>query len=289
MGEYAPDAIQRLAHHIVRTVPGAVLSGIVGDASHTYGYHRSRNWIHAGGQFGSGDYSVQLPQDRKGDGEAAAALDISLPPDMMKLVTHRLIHAMRHNDARVGAVREVFGTVDGTHVTGWDRHNPDRTTDDTWTSSDDTHLWHVHLSFYRELATDPAALAPVVNVCAGHGSLVPDEEGVDPEPVAPKPLGPHPAWPLPAGHYFGLVSGPDKSHGGYFVWERPFVKWIQRRLIRLGFVPGVRDVDSDWVDGVFERPTKDAVAAWQLDRWATETTRFGEVWRDDWTRLQRSG
>jgi hypothetical protein len=272
----------------VRSVPGAVLSGIVGDASHTYGYHRSRNWILASGQFGSGDYSVQLPQDHKGDADAAAALDISLPPDMIKLVTHRLIHAMRDNDARIRAVREVFGTVDGTHVTGWDRHNPDRITDDSWTSSDDSHLWHIHLSFYREFATDTAALAPIVNVCAGHGEPMPDPEVFATDPAPPKPLGPHPAWPLPADDYFGLVSGPAKSHGGFFIWERPYVRWIQRRLITLGFVPGVHDTHSDWVDGVFEQPTKDAVAAWQLDRWATQTTRFGEIWRDDWQRLQHS-
>jgi hypothetical protein len=288
MAEYAPDAIQRLSHHIIRTVPGAVFSGIVGDASHTYGYHRSRNWNIASGEYGSHDYSVQLTQDCKGDGDAAAALDISFPPDMMKLVTRRLIHAMRHDDARLRAVRELFGTVDGTTVTGWDRHHPDRPTDDTWTSSDDTHLWHVHLSFYREFATDTAALAPVVNVFAGNGSHEPDEESFEAEPVQPKPLGPHPAWPLPAGHYFGLASGPAKSHGGFFVWERPYVRRIQRRMIKLGFVPGVRDVESDWADGVFERPTKDAVAAWQLDKWATETTRFGEVWPDDWIRLQRA-
>ncbi|HZC53879.1 MAG TPA: hypothetical protein VE441_15470, partial [Mycobacterium sp.] len=81
MAEHAPEAIQQLAHQIIRAVPGAVLSGIVGDASHTYGYHRSRSWILASGQYRAGDYSVQLAQDKKGDGDAAAALDVSLPPD----------------------------------------------------------------------------------------------------------------------------------------------------------------------------------------------------------------
>jgi hypothetical protein len=286
MTEHAPDAIRQLANQVIRAVPGAVLSGIVGDASHTYGYHRSRNWILASGQDGSGDYSVQLAQDKKGDGDAAAALDVSLPPDMMKAVTHRLIKAMRDNDGRVGAVREVFGTVDGKHVTGWDRHNPDRPQDDSWTSSDDSHLWHVHLSFYRELATDAESLAPVAEVCGGHGKAQPaDDTHVDPAP--PKPRGPHAAWPLPPDHYFGLISGPKESHGGFFVWERPYVKSIQRRLIELGYVPGVQDVDSDWADGVFQRPTKDAVAAWQHDKWEAQTTRFGEVWKDDWTHLHR--
>jgi N-acetylmuramoyl-L-alanine amidase len=87
---------------------------------------------------------------------------------------------------------------------------------------------------------------------------------------------------LPPGNYFGLISGPRESHGGYYVWERTYVKSIQRRLIRLGYVPGVQDVDSDWADGIFRQPTKDAVAAWKHEKWAAETTRFGEVWQDDW-------
>jgi hypothetical protein len=286
MGEHAPEAIEQLAKQIIRAVPGAVLSGIVGDASHTYGYHRSRNWINASGQ-GGGDYSVQLGQDKKGDGDVAAALDVSLPPDTMKAVTHRLIKAMQDNDGRVRAVREVFGTVDGKHVTGWDRHNPDSTGDDSWTSSDDSHLWHVHLSFYRELATDAAALAPVAEVCGGHGKSQPgDDTHVDPAPA--KPHGPHAAWPLPDGHYFGSISGPKESHGGFFIWERPYVQSIQRRLIKLGYVAGVQDVGSDWVDGTFGPATKDAVAAWQHDKWEAQTARFGEVWPDDWTRLHKA-
>jgi len=94
-------------------------------------------------------------------------------------------------------------------------------------------------------------------------------------------------WPLPPGHYFGLITGPDESHGGFNPGEGPYVKWIQRRLIALGFVPGVHDPDSDWADGKFETPTRDAVARWQHAKWAAQTTEFGEVWEDDWHRLHR--
>lgn len=92
-------------------------------------------------------------------------------------------------------------------------------------------------------------------------------------------------WPLPAGHYFGLISGPDESHGGFFPSEIPYVKWIQSRLISLGFVQGVHDPKSDWADGRFEPPTRDAVARWQHAEWAAHTSRFGEIWEDDWGRL----
>jgi hypothetical protein len=102
------------------------------------------------------------------------------------------------------------------------------------------------------------------------------------------PVVPHKkAWPLPPGHYFGMINGPDESHGGFNPSEIPYVKWIQSRLISLGYVPGVHDPESDWADGKFEAPTRDAVARWQHAKWAAQTTRFGEVWEDDWHRLHR--
>src|SRR5512144_129507 len=90
-----------------------------------------------------------------------------------------------------------------------------------------------------------------------------------------------PAWPLPRNEYFGLISGPSQSHGGYYAWERPYVKFIQERLQAMGFAPRT----PGWADGIFEQPTKDAVAAWQRAEWARFTTRYGEVWSDDWARL----
>jgi len=95
-------------------------------------------------------------------------------------------------------------------------------------------------------------------------------------------------WPLPPGHYFGLVTGPDESHGGFFPEEVPYIRWIQRRLIALGYVPGVHDPGSAWADGKFETATRDAVARWQHAKWSAQTTRFGEVWEDDWHRLHHS-
>jgi len=95
-----------------------------------------------------------------------------------------------------------------------------------------------------------------------------------------------PPWPGPAlrwgtGDYFGLVTGPAASHGGYHSNERPYVAMIQRRLQLLGFAPRT----AGWADGRYEQPTADAVAAWQRARWAKFTSRYGEVWSDDWARL----
>lgn len=95
------------------------------------------------------------------------------------------------------------------------------------------------------------------------------------------------AWPgyMPLSHYFGLITGPNESHGGYYWQERPDVRAIQQRLIVLGYVPGVINPASSWADGLYEQATVDAVARWQRARYAHLTTRYGEVWLDDWVRL----
>ena len=58
------------------------------------------------------------------------------------------------------------------------------------------------------------------------------------------------------------------------------IKLIQQALQSKGFAPNY----AGWADGVYEQPTKDAVAAWQRAK-MPGTTRFGEVWWDDWAEL----
>lgn len=94
------------------------------------------------------------------------------------------------------------------------------------------------------------------------------------------------AFPLPKNEYFGLITGGDESHGGFFDWEKPHVKRIQQRLIAKGYVPGVSDIHSDWADGVYEQPTADAVERFQRAE-MPGTTFFGQVWWDDWAQLDR--
>lgn len=100
-------------------------------------------------------------------------------------------------------------------------------------------------------------------------------------PAPPSPAGP-PPWPswVPAGEYFGLITGPAASHGGINDLEKAAVLLIQRRLQELGYAPG----GSGWADGLYEQATADAVAAFQRAR-LPGTTRFGEVWPDDWAAL----
>lgn len=104
------------------------------------------------------------------------------------------------------------------------------------------------------------------------------------------PAGPtlHRAWPSympPATDYFGPIDGPNRSHGGYHLTQRPDIKAIQQRVITLGFVPGVTSTLSGWADGIYGPKTTAAVAAMQRALWSAFTKVFGQVWRDDWTRL----
>ena len=79
------------------------------------------------------------------------------------------------------------------------------------------------------------------------------------------------------GHYFGLISGPNESHGGKYPQERPDITAIQARLNSVGF--------KCLADGVFGPRTKAAVTDWQEKFYASSTSRYGEVWSDDWKRL----
>lgn len=156
----APQAIKDFYTKI--TVSSKVLSGIVGDASHSYGYHLARN------ELPSNDYSVVLAADKLGASDCASAIDVSLSRTDMILVSKRLLAAGKGNDSRLHAMREFFGADStDTHVIGWDRHDPNNAFDDTPTTSDDSHLWHIHISFYRQYADNLAAITPIADVFNG--------------------------------------------------------------------------------------------------------------------------
>lgn len=159
MATFAPPAI-RACYETVRTrVPVAQFGGIADPSRVTaFGYHNSRN-NHL--RHRPNDYSIQRPDDRTGNGWAGSALDITLPPREMALLTQRLIDATLRRDPRMHCVREFFGTVNGTTVTGLDVR------DRRWVTADRTHLWHIHISFYRRFATNHAAMQGVAGVIIG--------------------------------------------------------------------------------------------------------------------------
>lgn len=97
-----------------------------------------------------------------------------------------------------------------------------------------------------------------------------------------------PPWPLAGlpGHFFGLITGPARSHGGAPVSqggipnEGEYVLQIQQALQHKGYAPNV----PGWADRKYEQPTADAVARFQ-HREMPGTEFYGQVWADDWAKL----
>lgn len=128
------------------------------------------------------------------------------------------------------------------------------------------HYDHVHAYFINDTAV--GSISSVVPLASGDA------------PDLPQP------FPLPRDHYYGLITGPDKSHGGYYAAEQPVIKIIQQRLIVKGYVPGIVNPNSSWADGKFEQPTADAVTRFQHAE-MPGTTYFGQVWWDDYAQLSK--
>src|SRR4249920_1618850 len=169
MSEFAPAAMFDLFKVVDQVIPEAVNSGITGKAAHKSGYHRSYTKAVAADP---NNYSTILADDKNSDHDAVAALDISVPPELMKIVTARALAAARAGDPRFYGCREILGTVTGSTTTGWNFHatgSGSRSKVGIIPSSgiDSSHLWHVHISMLRKYATDPAACKAVGAVLAG--------------------------------------------------------------------------------------------------------------------------
>jgi len=126
------------------------------------------------------------------------------------------------------------------------------------------HTDHVHYSGWAA-DDENAAGWPVVYASSGSG---------------PTPPRLRRSWPsyMKSGNYFGHIDGPNESHGGYYTSEQPDVKAIQDRLNSIGFSCGK-------ADGIFGNNTKSGVSSWQSKLYPQYTSRYGEVWSDDWQRL----
>jgi hypothetical protein len=166
--EYGTGAMYGIYDHITPHFRTMRRSGIVGNAAHLAGYHRSRRALLNAGRVN--DYSIQAPADRDGPELAAAAIDISYGPDEMKRVTRRLMDACRPDangdyDPRIECVREFFGTLNGTTVTGWNRYKTSRPVG--YVTADKSHLWHIHISIFRRYVDDADKMRALADVIAG--------------------------------------------------------------------------------------------------------------------------
>lgn len=121
---------------------------------------------------------------------------------------------------------------------------------------------------------------------AGSLPVVTPAPAPQPAPAIARP--PRIGWTLPAGHYYGNLGGPARSHGGYYASERDEVRVIQQWLIYRGCVDGVpadRWPTSGWADGRWGPPTDSAMTEWHR-RYYPGQPFPAQCWADDLARLQ---
>src|SRR5690606_27129541 len=85
--------------------------------------------------------------DQQGPSDKAAAIDYTMSDAEMRRRTGYLSRAADRNDPRLAAVREFYGTLDSRNVFG--RIKDSRTGAWRASTSDKSHLWHIHLSVFR--------------------------------------------------------------------------------------------------------------------------------------------
>jgi hypothetical protein len=144
------DASWWLMEQLLALQPGTRRGGIYADKS---GYHNTRA---ANEARWPGDYSIKDPPDRGGPPDKAAAYDWTFPDaqaghyETISRYARRLLAASRDtHDPRLKGWREWFGqTDDDSRVEGWDLRYRQAST------SNSSHLWHIHVSENRNRVGD---------------------------------------------------------------------------------------------------------------------------------------
>lgn len=172
MATLVPRALSRVYDHIGPYLTSDRKGGIANAGSP--GYHTSREDLLKQGR--SGDYSIQAPADKRGNAKNAAGIDITLSDAEMKTVSNRLREACTpvdgEYDPRIECVREFIGTTDGRNVQGYNRYASGSGSRGTtgWKASgfsDKSHLWHVHISLFRDRVENDNEMLGLSEIIAG--------------------------------------------------------------------------------------------------------------------------
>ena len=163
---YITDEMWWLWQQLQALEPSSQLGGIYANKP---GYHNARENLPAW------DYSViDNPPDWAGPGDKAAAIDWTFPnaqsgnySTIAKYTQRLLASAQNPTDPRLDGWREFYGNADDdTYVEGWDiRYGCSAT-------SDDSHLWHIHVSENRDQTTSLANKQALLSVLRGEPLVV---------------------------------------------------------------------------------------------------------------------
>jgi len=234
--DFITDAMWQLWLAVDTAIPQVKLGGVYAAKA---GYHNTRK---ANQAKWPGNYSIQLDLDKQGPADKSAAIDLtfSAASDMRKY-TKRLQTAMLAGDSRLASVKEFYGTLDSKTVYGLGKKI--RTSEPYTTSADSSHLWHLHVSFFRADVENFNRLKGLYEVLTGSSAPEPAKPSVPPveKPSGgsqPAP-GPYYTFPLPAGFYFGPKDGGKNSVSGYYgrkfksktdnAWLKLFVAQLGKR------------------------------------------------------------
>lgn len=159
-----------------RTGRPRAAAGVKGDNRHLRGSHRSQEWILNSRYCTNRTYTVQpgltAVQQRHiagfdfVPGEWGSAANRRL----MAAQTGRLLAAMKAG--RLDEVRELYGTVDGRTVTGWNN------VENRPATSDDSHLEHWHLGIDRRHCANRSLMERILAIALG------EDDDMTPEQLA---------------------------------------------------------------------------------------------------------
>lgn len=140
-------------------------AGTKGNIAHLRGAHRSQEWIKNSKFCARRNYTaqngltaVQLRHIAGFDftpGEWGTAENRRL----MRIYTRRLLNGMQ--SGRLNEVFEMFGTLDGDEVTGWNNQ------ENRVITADSSHLDHFHLSLDRRHCADKALMERILAIALG--------------------------------------------------------------------------------------------------------------------------
>lgn len=143
VAELEPPALAAFNARL-RTRYGHTLAqtGSKGDNRHLRGRHRSINWALNSIYCTNRSYGTVDARDRRGNWNALRATDVGITGATLRAASGRLDSAVRAGT--LPELAEWFGTIDGITVVGWYEGHA--------SSSDASHLYHLHLGYWTEQA-----------------------------------------------------------------------------------------------------------------------------------------
>lgn len=134
---------------------GAV--GSAGDNNHLYGRHRSYNWDKTSIYSMDRSYATTDARDQGGNRDWYRAVDVGIQGQQLFDASRRMDALAR--SGQCPGLAEWFGTFDGVNVVGWFEGEP--------SSSDSSHLFHLHVGIWNQYANDAVTVTQLFNAITG--------------------------------------------------------------------------------------------------------------------------